>query len=188
VPRRSALRLRVTRCVLGQLPQVVAHNAGVAGSSPAPAIDEPITYGWLAHVVSRRSTRNGIGCPGFLILNRADALPFVAIPLTRHEVSIHFQHEHCIRVAKLPSDEFRGRAAARGAHCVAMSLVAQLNTVTPDDVRAIGASLVARAKEGDVSASRLVLDRVLGTSPVATWESRAELEGRAALEKYFKLA
>jgi hypothetical protein len=65
---------------------------------------------------------------------------------------------------------------------------AWLTTVTPDDVRAIGAALVARAKEGDVSASRLVLDRVLGTSPVASWESRAELEDRAALQKYFKLA
>jgi hypothetical protein len=36
VPRRSAPRLRVARCVLGGLPQVVAHNAGLAGSSPAP--------------------------------------------------------------------------------------------------------------------------------------------------------
>jgi ribosomal protein L17 len=64
---------------------------------------------------------------------------------------------------------------------------AWLTTVTPDDVRAIGQALIARAKQGDVPASRLVLDRVLGTSAVASWESRAELEDRAKLEKYFKL-
>ena len=63
---------------------VLTHNAGVAGSSPAPAIAEPITYGWLAHVVSRCGTVNGTGRGRFLILNVADPFPFIAILLTRH--------------------------------------------------------------------------------------------------------
>jgi hypothetical protein len=33
--------------------EIETHNAGVEGSSPSPAIDEPITYGWLARIISR---------------------------------------------------------------------------------------------------------------------------------------
>jgi hypothetical protein len=52
VLRRSALFriFRVTRVF--PLGRGRTHNAGVAGSSPAPAIDEPITYRRLARAVS----------------------------------------------------------------------------------------------------------------------------------------
>jgi hypothetical protein len=51
-----------------------------------------------------------------------------------------------------------------------------LETVTADDVRAIGAALLERAKAGDLTAARLVLDRLLGTAPVADWCSRMDVE------------
>jgi hypothetical protein len=51
-----------------------------------------------------------------------------------------------------------------------------LETVTPEEVRAIGAALLERAKAGDPIAARLVLDRILGSAAVADWEPRDAVE------------
>lgn len=58
-----------------------------------------------------------------------------------------------------------------------------LEAVTAEDVRAIGSALLERAKAGDTQAARLVLDRLLGPSPVAEWKSRANVERDAWLEE-----
>jgi hypothetical protein len=50
-----------------------------------------------------------------------------------------------------------------------------LDTVTAEDVRAIGAQLLERAKAGDLSAVKLVLDRVLGPASVENWPSQNEV-------------
>lgn len=59
-----------------------------------------------------------------------------------------------------------------------------LETVTPEDVRAISTALLERAKSGDAVAARLVLDRVLGTLSVDRWDSRASVEKHAWLEEF----
>ena len=56
--RRSALFLALRGTSISCLWGSRTHNAGVVGSSPTPAIDEPITYGWLARVVLRWCTQN----------------------------------------------------------------------------------------------------------------------------------
>lgn len=51
-----------------------------------------------------------------------------------------------------------------------------LGAVTPDDVAAIGAALLERAKAGDLTAARLVLDRVLGSEAVGQWKDTGQVE------------
>jgi len=48
-----------------------------------------------------------------------------------------------------------------------------LETILPDDVRAITAAVVRRAKDGDLAAARFVLERFLGGAPVAEWPTAA---------------
>jgi hypothetical protein len=48
--------------------------------------------------------------------------------------------------------------------------------VSADDVALITAALVERAKEGDLAAARIILDRVLGSGPMAEWPSRSYAE------------
>ena len=57
--------------------------------------------------------------------------------------------------------------------------------VTPETVREIVASLIARAKAGDVAAARLVLERALPSGPVAEWPAEAAVERDARLEDFF---
>ena len=64
---------------------------------------------------------------------------------------------------------------------------AWLSAVTPEDVRAIGIALVKRATAGDVTAARLVLDRLLGTTPVGEWDSRVVVEERTRLDEILGL-
>lgn len=58
-----------------------------------------------------------------------------------------------------------------------------LAAVNPDDVRAIAAAVVDRAKAGDHQAMKLLLDRTVGVTPVADWPSRAKVEQAARLEE-----
>ena len=51
-----------------------------------------------------------------------------------------------------------------------------LAQVTSDDVAEIATALVKRAKEGDLSAAKLIFDRLLGNQPVPEWESRSHTE------------
>lgn len=51
-----------------------------------------------------------------------------------------------------------------------------LERVTTDDVAEISAALLKRAKEGDLAAARIILDRLLGSTPVGDWESRSHVE------------
>lgn len=48
--------------------------------------------------------------------------------------------------------------------------------VSAEDVAAIVAALVKRAKEGDLAAARIILDRVLGSGPMAEWAPRSQVE------------
>ena len=66
------------------------------------------------------------------------------------------------------------------ARCAQEYRMAFLESVTADDVRAIGAALLERAKAGDPTAARLVLDRLLGGLSVERWPSRGEFEKDAA--------
>ncbi len=61
-----------------------------------------------------------------------------------------------------------------------------LSGITPEDVRAIGMALVERAKTGDITAARLVLDRLLGSVSVAEWESRVVVQERTRLDELFQ--
>ncbi len=56
-----------------------------------------------------------------------------------------------------------------------------LDTVTPEDVKAIGEKLLAMAKAGNLKAASLVLDRVLGTDSVPAWDSRESATRRAIM-------
>jgi hypothetical protein len=51
-----------------------------------------------------------------------------------------------------------------------------LEQVSAEDVAEIGAALLKRAKEGDLVAARIILDRLLGNAPVTAWESRSHIE------------
>lgn len=53
--------------------------------------------------------------------------------------------------------------------------------VSAEDVAAIVGALVKRAKDGDLAASRMILDRVLGSGPMAEWPSRSQGELLALL-------
>jgi hypothetical protein len=64
---------------------------------------------------------------------------------------------------------------------------AWLSAVTTEDVRAIGIALVERATAGDFTAARLVLDRLLGTTPVGEWDSRVVVEERTRLDEILGL-
>lgn len=57
-----------------------------------------------------------------------------------------------------------------------------LKQITAEDVAEIGAALLKRAKEGDLAATRIVFDRLLGNEPVAAWESRSHVELQASLD------
>ncbi len=59
-----------------------------------------------------------------------------------------------------------------------------LDAVTEDDVRAIGAALLERAKAGDLAAARLILDRVVGTAPAADWPSARAVEREEAFDQF----
>jgi hypothetical protein len=48
--------------------------------------------------------------------------------------------------------------------------------VSVEDVAAIAGALVERAKDGDLAAARIILDRVLGSGPMADWASRSQVE------------
>lgn len=63
---------------------------------------------------------------------------------------------------------------------------AWLSGITPEDVRAIGIALVERAKAGDITAARLVLDRLLGSPSVAEWDSRVTMTERTRLDELFQ--
>lgn len=69
------------------------------------------------------------------------------------------------------------------ARCALAYREAWLSAVTPEDVRAIGIALVERATTDDVIAARLILDRLLGSTPIAQWETRAVLEERTHLDE-----
>lgn len=56
-----------------------------------------------------------------------------------------------------------------------------LQTVTPEDVAAIGKTLLEMAKAGDLKAASLVLDRVLGTQSVPAWDSREQATKNAIM-------
>jgi hypothetical protein len=56
-----------------------------------------------------------------------------------------------------------------------------LRTVTPEDVAAIGKTLLEMAKGGDLKAASLVLDRVLGTQSVLAWASREQATRNAIM-------
>jgi hypothetical protein len=62
-----------------------------------------------------------------------------------------------------------------------------LESVTEDDVRGITKAVLARAKEGDLAAARLILDRVLGINAVADWPSRGRVEESARLDEMLGL-
>ncbi len=68
-----------------------------------------------------------------------------------------------------PGDPFAQRTAKLRS--------AMLNAVTEDDVAAIIRKLVAEAKDGDVSAAREVLTRVLGKPTDAADPDRVDLDG-----------
>ena len=59
-----------------------------------------------------------------------------------------------------------------------------LAKVSPDDVAAIGEALLKQAKAGDLVAAKLLLDRVLGTTPVAQWPNDTELERNEMLSSF----
>lgn len=61
-----------------------------------------------------------------------------------------------------------------------------MEAVTPEDVRAIGAALLERARAGDPAAAKLVLDRVLGPRPVEEWKDAEELEMEERQQAFFK--
>lgn len=65
---------------------------------------------------------------------------------------------------------------------------AWLSVITPQDVRAITRALLERAKAGDILAARLVLDRLLGVTPVGEWESRLVVEERTRLDEILGIA
>jgi hypothetical protein len=57
-----------------------------------------------------------------------------------------------------------------------------LEQITAEDVAEIGAALLKRAKEGDLAATRIIFDRLLGSDPVKAWESRSQVELLASLD------
>ncbi|MEX0775079.1 MAG: hypothetical protein WD042_05120 [Phycisphaeraceae bacterium] len=59
-----------------------------------------------------------------------------------------------------------GPGNPHAAH-VARLRSALLDAVTPEDVQAVAAALLAQAKQGDVMAVRELLNRLLGQSPVS---------------------
>lgn len=63
-----------------------------------------------------------------------------------------------------------------------------LLAITPADVRLIGAALLERAKAGDVAATRLVLDRLLGSTAIADWKSRAAVREKLQFEEIISTA
>lgn len=69
----------------------------------------------------------------------------------------------------------RSKAGLPPARQAQVYRVAFLAGVTPEDIQEIGAALVERAKAGDVQAARMVLDRLVGTAPVADWPSENAL-------------
>ena len=56
---------------------------------------------------------------------------------------------------------------------------ALIRSVTPDEVRQIIASLVKAAKDGDVSAAKLLFDRLLGPPVQADYEERIDAMERS---------
>lgn len=56
-----------------------------------------------------------------------------------------------------------------------------LREVTPEDVAAIGKTLLEMAKGGDLKAASLVLDRVLGREAVTEWDGRESATKRAIM-------
>jgi hypothetical protein len=59
---------------------------------------------------------------------------------------------------------------------------ALLNAIRPDDVRAIVAAVVKRAKNGDLSAAKLILDRVCGSEALPDWPSESAIRQGEWLE------
>jgi hypothetical protein len=58
-----------------------------------------------------------------------------------------------------------------------------LGSVTPEDVRDISIAIVRRAKEGDLAAAKFVLERLIGTTPVAEWPTAAAVRRDIALDE-----
>ncbi|HET8622333.1 MAG TPA: hypothetical protein VFM14_02100 [Gemmatimonadales bacterium] len=48
--------------------------------------------------------------------------------------------------------------------------------ITPDDLTDIARAVVQRAKDGDLKAARLVLERFVGAQPLCEWPSVADVE------------
>jgi hypothetical protein len=48
--------------------------------------------------------------------------------------------------------------------------------ISPEDLAAVAQALIGRAKQGDVQAARLVLDRFVGTQTLAEWPNSIEIE------------
>ncbi len=74
------------------------------------------------------------------------------------------------------------RAAESPARRALAFRQAFLESVTPEDVKAIGSTLLELAKAGNLSAAKLVLDRVLGSAAVADWDASATVERKAMLD------
>jgi hypothetical protein len=58
-----------------------------------------------------------------------------------------------------------------------------LGSVTPDDVREISTAIVRRAKDGDLAAAKFVLERLIGTAPVAEWPTAAAVRRDIVLDE-----
>ena len=64
---------------------------------------------------------------------------------------------------------------------------ANVHAIRPVGKRGITKAVLARAKEGDLAAARLVLDRVLGINAVADWPSRGHVEESARFDEMLGL-
>jgi hypothetical protein len=108
------------------------HNAGVVGSSPTPAIDEPITYEWLARIVLRCGTQNGtlfgrpfVRDPCRFVELRGELLPPVALVAARRVSAVARRHHLHDRVPQLTCHELVRPAGADGANRVEVPRVVQ---------------------------------------------------------------
>jgi len=58
-----------------------------------------------------------------------------------------------------------------------------MESITEADVRQIVTAVLARAREGDLAAARLILDRVCGSQAIADWPTKAAVEERVAMDQ-----